>query len=506
MRRPGFYPHRPQRVRLVQTHISWVFLAGPLVYKVKKPVNFGFVDFSTLARRAGACAAEVALNRRLAPELYLGVAPVHAGADGFSLQPPGRVVEYAVVMRRLAADRLLSTLLARGEATAAQVRRVARRVAAFHAGAAPAAARFRGVGNLRGNLQENFRQTLPFLGRTVASSDYLLVWDYNHDFLERRGFLLGKRVRDGRIRDGHGDLHAEHVCLGRRLEIYDCVEFSARIRQGDVAADVAFLYMDLLYHREPELARVLMEEYLRSSGDWEVRLLVAFYACYRAVVREKVESFRLADPGVPLPQKKAAARRAARYFRLARDLARRDARPRLFLVGGLPGSGKSTVARALDERVGADGLATDALRKELAGAPANAHLPAPPGGGIYGAEMTELTYHELFTQAERQLRAGRSVVLDATFQRERHRRRAAALARATGALLVGVECRCPERVARERLAERARSGDALSDAGGEVRRAMRLSYEQPGPDTVRVDTTKPLEGSLARIAERAYPL
>lgn len=535
MLQPAFYPRRPARVRLVQTHISWVFIAGDRVYKVKKPADFGFLDFSTLRKRALACRREVELNRRLAPGLYLGVVPIfehrnpslgtafvstaikaphpalsRAGRGVkrvYSLSPPGRVADYAVVMRLLPRERLLATLLARGAANAADVRRVARRIAAFHTQAAVAAPRWRRVAVLAENLRENFRQTVPFLEKTVSGGDYLLVWDYNHDFFERRRPLLEKRAREGRIRDGHGDLHAEHISVERsRVRIYDCIEFSDRLRQCDVAADIAFLYMDLLHHQRPDLASTLMEEYLRRSGDWEVRLLVPFYACYRAVVREKVESFRLADPGIAAARKRAAARRATSYFRLARELARRDARPRLILVGGLPGSGKSTIAAAVAERIGADCIASDLLRKELVGAEPGERLTAAVGAGVYGAGVTDLTYRELLVQAERQLRAGRSVVLDATFGRALDRQRATALARAVGGVLVPVECRCPVKVARRRLESRTRPGyTGPSDAGWAVYRALRRTFE-PWPGAVRADTTRPLETCLAKIAERAYPL
>ena len=512
MLQPAFYPRGPACVRLVQTHISWVFIAGDRVYKVKKPADFGFLDFSTLRKRAQACRREVELNRRLAPGLYLGVVPIYGRSPlsaplpkgehgGFSLRAPGRVVDYAVVMRLLPQERLLSALLARGAADAATVRRVARRIVAFHAQAAAAAPRWRRVAVLADNLRENFRQTLPFLEKTVSGGDYLLVWDYNHDFLERRRPLLEKRACEGRIRDGHGDLHAEHISVERsRVRIYDCIEFSDRLRQGDVAADIAFLYMDLLHHRRPDLATTLMDEYLRRSDDWEVRLLVPFYACYRAVVREKVESLRLADPGITAAHKRAAARRAASYFRLARELARRDARPRLILVGGLPGSGKSTIAAAVAARIGADCIASDILRKELAGAEPGERFTAGVGAGVYGAGMTELTYRELLVQAERLLRAGRSVVLDATFARAIDRRRATALARAVGGVLVAVQCRCSVKVARRRLESRRRPGYAgPSDAGWEVYRAMRSTFD-PWPEAVGVDTTKQIEVCLAKIA------
>ena len=504
MLRPDFYPHRPIGVELIQTHISWVFLAGKHVYKVKKPVNFGFLDFSTRLRRRQACAEEVRLNQRITHGLYLGTAAIYRRGDTFSLSPSGRDVESAVVMRRLPGGRLLSALLAHGRATTAQIRKVARRIAAFHAVAEPALPALQRLSVLQKNLRENFQQTLPYLGRTVRESDYLVVWNYNRNFLEYRRELLEKRIRDGRLRDGHGDLHAEHICLDKGVQIYDCIEFSPRIRQGDTAADIAFLYMDLLYHGHPILARVLMEEYLQRTRDWEVRLLLPFYACYRAVVREKVESFRITDQSIPKREKTAAASRAARYFSLARELAEGDARPRLILMGGLPGTGKSTVALTLSTRIGADYLNSDIIRKGLAGIEPVTSSPDALGEGIYRSAMTELTYAELLVQAESALRAGRSMVLDATFSSKKRRQQARALSRRTGALTVMVECSCPAKVVRKRL-EARQIGGGVSDAGWEIYKALRKNYEAAGASAVKVDTTKPLEEGLARIARAAYP-
>ncbi len=504
MLRPEFYPHRPDKVELVQTHISWVFLAGPRVYKVKKPVDFGFLNFSTLPLRKRACNAEVLLNQRLSHRLYLGTVPIHRQGERFSLSPPGRASEYAVVMRRLPPGCFLSSLLARGRATADQIRRVARHIAVFHAAAAPAMRRLQRIAVLEQNLRENFLQTLPYLGRTVREKDYLVVWEYNRRFLQERRHLLAKRIADGRIRDGHGDLHTEHICLDSGVQIYDCIEFNPRIRQGDVAADVAFLYMDLLYHGHPVLARVFMEEYLKKTGDWELRLLVPFYACYRAVVREKVESFRITDPSLSPGDRTAAARRAGKYFSLARSLAEGDSRARLFVVGGLPGTGKSTVAKTLAARLGAGYLNSDVVRKEFAGLPPRKGGAAPFGDGIYTAAMTELTYDELLAQAALSLQAGRSMVLDATFSRDKWRRKSAALARRLKAVMVAVECHCPERIVQARMEERQKRG-GVSDAGWDIYRAIRRHYEHPRSGAVRIDTTRPLEEGLAKIARTAYP-
>jgi aminoglycoside phosphotransferase family enzyme/predicted kinase len=499
-----FYPHRPRKVELRQTHISWVFLAGDLVYKVKKPVDFGFLDYSTVRKRAYWCRREVELNRRLAPSVYVGVARITRRGGGYALGGSGAAADYAVVMRRLPGECLLSSRLAAGAATLADIRRVARRVARFHSRIPPAAKRNARLSVLRRNLEENFRQTEPFIGRTVSAGDYEEVWRYNRLFLEDRRFLLKKRIADGRVRDCHGDLHAEHICLGKQVTIIDCIEFSSRLRQTDTAAEVAFLYMDLLYHGHPHLARSFAETSISLSRDWEMRLLLSFYACYRAVVREKVESLRFADRHVPEQIKRAARRRAARYFHLARDLARRDGRPRLYLIGGLPGTGKSTLAAAWSHRLGITDLRSDVLRKELTGTALFSGRGAA-GDAIYSREIDRRTYRELMNRAGPLLRGGHSVVLDATFLKRWQRSLASKLAADTGALLVEAECRASAAAVRRRLAGRSRAGNDPSDADWPVYREKKRTAD-PFPAravTVRSDR---IEGSLAAIAAAAYPL
>jgi aminoglycoside phosphotransferase family enzyme/predicted kinase len=503
MSAPDFYPHGPRLVELKETHISRVFLAGNLVYKIKKPVDFGFLDYSTLRKRAHWCRREVELNRRLAPAVYLGVERITFSGGRYRLGGTGAAAEYAVVMKRLPDSCLLSTRLETGRATLKEIGAVARRTALFHSEAAPASRRNTSVAILRRNLEENFSQTAPFVGSTVGAGDYEEVLRYNRVFLRDRLPLLRKRIRDGRFRDCHGDLRAEHICIAREVAIIDCLEFSPRLRQTDVAAEAAFLYMDLLYHGHPHLARHFAESYIRASGDWELRLLLAFYACYRAVVREKVESFRFADPGLPLKYREEARRRAGRYFHLARDLARKDGRPRLFLFGGLPGTGKSTAAAAWSALLGVTWLRSDTVRKEITGTPLAARRFAVDEG-IYREEETRRTYRTLMERAAPLLRGGHSAVLDATFTRRWQRSLASELARKTGALLVEVECRAAEKAIKKRLAKRQPSRTDPSDADWKVYLHKKRTADPLSEGTVRM-TTERLEEGLAKVAAAAYP-
>lgn len=502
---PGFYPHRPAAVQLIQTHISFAFLAGPFVYKVKKPVDFGFLDYSTRRKRAHWCRREVALNRRFAPGVYVGTAAIYRRDGKYTLSPRGERVETAVVMKRLPDDRLLSTRMAAGKATTSDARRIARRVALF-LGSVPPIRKRGALAVMEANIEENFRQTEPFIGTTVSAADYDEVHAYNGHFLTERRDLLARRVAEGRFRDGHGDLHAEHICLLRRVILFDCLEFSSRLRQTDVAAEIAFLYMDLLYHRHPHLAQSFADEYIRLSGDWEVRLLLSFYACYRAIVREKVESLRFSDPQVPAADRRASRRRAAEYFHLARDLARRDGRPRLTVVGGLPGSGKTTLAALWAKRTGAIHLSTDAIRKGMANARGDGCGCGCDYGDIYGPGWSELTYGELSKKAEALLRGGHSVVADGVFGERAERRLAAAAARRSGARLVTVECRAAADIVRRRIGERVREGSSLSDADWSIHRAKKRAYVSPSKGTLKVRTDRNLEGAMAKIAAAAFPL
>ena len=480
MSRPDFYPHRPREVELVQTHISFVFIAGELVYKVKKAVDFGFLDFTTLAKRKVFCEEELRLNRRLAPQTYLEVAAIGEDEAGALRPGVGRPVEYAVVMKKLPLDRMLKKLLAEGKAAPAAMDAVAKKVADFHRKAETGGEidELGGIETIRYNHDENFAQTEKYIGLTIARESYDFLRAWVNRFLERERALLQRRVREHRIRDCHGDLHAEHICLADGIIIFDCIEFNQRFRYGDVAAEAAFLAMDLDYNGYPEHARAFVEAYVRHSGDEEALRLLDFYRCYYAYVRGKVISFRVDDPHIGGADRDAAARMAARYFDLALSYAARPANKTLILVAGLMGTGKSVLARALAPLVGAQIIQTDAVRKEMLRIPASEHRYEGFGQGIYSADISRKTYEKALEIALKKLNTDRAVIVDASYKSREERLRAFEAGRQAGADVYVVECTCPEEIIEERLHSRQSGGGDVSDGRWEIFRAQKEGFER----------------------------
>lgn len=290
---PAAYPHPVDSVRLIQTHVSYVFLAGEHVYKVKKPVNFGFLDFSTPAKRRYYCRQEVALNARLCSNTYLGVSRIRERNGRVSIDGPGRVIDYAVHMRRLPAERMMDRLLESGGLTDAMLRELAQRLALFHAGSQTdrRVAKY-GDWAIRYAWDENIRQWADYIGDTISAERDRIIRAYGKAFIAREGELLRRRVAELRIRDCHGDLRSDAVCFTDGVCIYDCIDFNRRLRYTDVAGDVGFLAMDMDYRGHGERAAAFVDAYVDVSGDRDLRGVIDFYKCYRACVRGKVEGFR----------------------------------------------------------------------------------------------------------------------------------------------------------------------------------------------------------------------
>jgi uncharacterized protein len=479
---PAVYPHPVDQVELVETHISWVLLAGERVYKLKKPVNLGFLDFTTLARRRRFCHEEVRLNRRLTTDVYLDVVSITGSPSAPRLGGPGRAIEVAVLMRRLPAERMLDRLVADDAAAPELLDDIGRTVARFHDAAETGVEidELGGIETVRRNWQENFAQTEALGPDVLPEATRRAVRDYVTAMLERESERFAARVVAGRSRDCHGDLQAQHICCVDPLQIFDCIEFNHRFRFGDVAGEIAFLAMDVERLGRPDLATRFLNAYLDESSDYEAVPLLDFYRAYRAWVRAKVLSFQG-------PEQAAEAR--AR-FELAARFVHPHRRVRLIVTTGVMGSGKSTAARRAAARLGAIVVRTDAVRKRLAGVPLRERIAAGFGEGVYGAEMNRRTYREAERLAGRLLRAGWPVILDGSFSRVAERAEARAVAERLGVPFTVLWCDAPDGVLRQRLRDRSRGGGEVSDGREELLAEHRARYESPEreADVIRLDT------------------
>lgn len=488
---------------VAETHISIVFFVGDRAYKLKKPVRFPFADFRTREAREQACHREVELNRRLAPDVYLGVSDIH-GVDGLP-------ADHLVVMRRMPADRRLAHLV-RTCATPADraelgqvLDQVAAQVAAFHAKAhrSPTIDRAATADAVRARWAENFDELRPFAA-TIDPDQLARAEALTDEILTGRSALFAARIAEGQICDGHGDLQADDVfALPDGPRILDCIEFDDELRFVDVVDDVAFLAMDLERLGAPDLARAFLRSYATAAGVELPHTLLELSTAYRAQVRAKIACLRAAQHDVGSPDHQDAAASA----RLLLGICVRHleaGRVRLVVVGGLPGTGKSTLAAALGAELDATVLRSDVTRKARAGLAPDDHADAPYRSGLYASDTTDAVYRDLLEQARPLLRAGRSVVLDASFADERHRARARSLAATTSSAITELRCVLPDESAAVRMQARRAEGHDASDATPEIAQAMAGAFD-PWPQAVPVPTSGPPAAAahlaLAEIAQ-----
>ena len=481
--------HRPEVVAptaFAETHSAIVLFVGDRAYKVKKPVDLGFLNFSTRQARERACRREVELNRRLASDVYLGVADVTG--------PDGALCEHVVVMRRMPDDRRLTALLEQGEVASECLREVARQIATLHADVPtslsdPAIACVARRDAVAGNWSDNFDSLRPFVGDVLPDDEFRRVHRLAGRYLAGRRRLFDDRIASGMVRDGHGDLLAEDIfCLDDGPRILDCLDFADRYRYGDVLLDVAFLAMDLERLGHPDAADRFLAWYVEFAGEHHPDSLAHHYIAYRAHVRAKVACLRHAQ-GDP-----TMADQARGLHRLALDHLRRG-QVTLALVGGLPGTGKSTVATALSDTLGWAVLRSDEIRKDLAGLGHTVVSRGPPDGGLYRPEFVAEVYREMLSRAEALLQSGVPVVLDATWTSAADRRAAAELARATSSTIVQVRCETSLDVARARLAARPAGADP-SDATADVLDVL-AGRTDPWPEAAIVRTDLPIDRVLS---------
>ncbi len=471
----------------IRTHLSEVFLSSNRAYKLLRPVETTFVDFRDRATRLEAARREYELNRRLSPDVYLGLADVIENDE---------LVDRLIVMDRLPADRQLDRLL-NDPALLDHLREVARLVASFHAGQPPvtgsSASAVAGADALRRNWADHFRVLEPMAGNVIPIEEFRRARRLVERFISGRTALFGERIEQGWIRDGHGDLRCEHVfCLDDGPRLIDCLAFNDEFRIGDVLNDVAFLAMDLHRLAGPGAAMWFVERYDEFCNEHHPSSLAHHYVAYRAYVRAKVAAIRFSQGD------EDALAEVEEYHRLALQHLE-VGRPRLILVGGGAGVGKSTVAEHLADRLAATWLRADEVRKNLAGASSGEHRFDGFEEGLYDPKFSDRVYRDLLAKAELLLERGESVVLDASWGAETRRNWARHVGRRTSSTVVELLCRAPAGVARQRIVERMATVYNPSDATPEIAERIQESFD-PWPAAAIIDTNR----SIAQSIDSAY--
>ena len=494
LQNPRALPNRPSHVETIETHISWVFLTDHRVYKLKKPVRFEFLDFSSPQARRLACEEEVRLNRRLAHKVYLSVLPVTVDQrHRLELDGDGTEIDYVVEMRRLPADRALDHLICRRQLHTSDMKSLTRYLVEFYTRLPPKVLQPRGHHrHLVEHCQSNLNDLLGLLGERYEL-EIRRIHTSQMRYLTLEQGMFYDRVCDGRIVDGHGDLRAEHIFLESPPAVIDCVEFSKEFREVDVIDELAFLAMDCQRLGNSDVGRHVLEAFQNESGDHPPEELVAFYKSYRACVRAKVAALQLEQ--AQDVDKKPFLRQVHQYLTWADYYAAQLGRPALVIIGGMMGSGKSTLAREVAESIGAELIHTDGLRLSLLG---SSEIPARYGEGIYSSDLRQRVYDELLARAEVVLNEGRSVVLDGTFLTNDLRWAALKRGKQHGACSLFAECECPREVALSRINQRTRSEAADSEARPDLFEQQRSEREaiDPAIPVIRINSTTSINQEL----------
>jgi aminoglycoside phosphotransferase family enzyme/predicted kinase len=509
LNKPSSYLHEPEQVKHIQTHISHVFLAPPHVYKFKKSVDFGFLDYSSLDKRKEYCHREVELNRRLTDDIYLGVVLVIEEDGRYRISEDlntDAVVEYAVKMKKLPEEYFLHSYLENGTLKKSHLDRVADKLADFYNNQEPdkQILQYGEIECIKVNTDENFEQTKVFVGETIDDNMYWAIQYFTNQYFERRSELFERRVAQKRIVDGHGDLHLEHIHITPdKVQIYDCIEFNDRFRYGDLAVDLAFFAMDLDFNNCWKEERYFIDQMAQKLDDHDLLEIIDFYKCYRAYVKGKVKSLQSTEEEVPQADRKKAAQTASRYFDLSLRYALLGSKPIVLLFMGGVGTGKTTLAKHFEQKFDIDRFSSDRIRKSMAGVPLQKRTPDKERDQLYTRSMSEQTYQALAEKMEACIKKGQSVILDATFSNRRSREKLVQRFREEGVDYLFVEANAPEEVIKSRLKQRDQEDDVVSDARLEDFEALKNRYHPPseiGDDNlISVQTDQPVEQTIRSL-------
>jgi aminoglycoside phosphotransferase family enzyme/predicted kinase len=519
---PPSYPHKPTDVRAIQTHISWVFIASPFVFKVKKPVNLGFLDFSTLEKRHYFCQREIELNRRFCPEIYLDAVPVYETDSGFSFKPRGKIVEYAVKMKELPRGCFLNELLEKNLVGEKEINRVISILHRFYQAETPTPKieQWGTPEKLKISTDENFTQVESFIGKTISPAAFEAIRHYTNQFYELNENLFHERIQQHRVLDCHGDLRLDHVHLTpEATTIFDCIEFNDRFRFIDIANDLAFLAMDFDFKGRSDVGNLFLRNAARELDDAGMLKVANFYKCYRAFVRGKVESIQATEKETTNSEEHQ--KQAARYFRLALGYAIASAEALILVVMGRVATGKSTIAKRLASELDWPVFSSDETRKTLTGVPLTQRTPSELRAKIYSARMTQKTYGKLLESGfaaigccsrgrrPRLPQPHNGVILDATFSTRALRKFLRDECKKANVSIQFVELEVDPNEIKNRLKLRDEKTAETSDARLEDFEKLNAQYQPTSefaPNMVSVSTTSTVSDTvkaiLLRLAEK----
>ncbi|MEO0075660.1 MAG: AAA family ATPase [candidate division WOR-3 bacterium] len=512
--KPSFWGKYCHKVNLIQTHTSWVFLTGKYAYKIKKPVFFGFLDYTTLSARKHFCEEEFRINQTLAPDIYYQVIPIVKKGKQIMLSKTARltnkkpkshytILDYAIKMKELPQQTIMTNLLLKRQVNYSTIDQIAKIIAHFHKSSKFKAEyqKYGSIETIKYNWDENFAQTEPFIDITIKKQSYAKIKAAVEQFYHTHQDLFQKRIVEHKIKQCHGDLHSRNIFIQDQVYIFDCLEFNPRFAVSDVASEIAFFVMDLEFYRHKHLADFFINRYLHYTQDYELLKLLDFYKCYRAYVRGKVTSFNLNDRGMSRQEKASALKIARQYFALAEKyLDCLNSKPTLIMIMGLPGVGKTYLAQHLADAIGAYHFSTDIIRKEITNTPIEKHCFEGYGKGIYTKEISAQTYQTLYERTENYLTQSKAVIIDATFSYQQSRNEAKELAIKNNADFYIINCTCPERLVLQRMKKRQQEF-SLSDATPEIYYRIRENFEavKDIKNYLEIDTSRPIKTNLKKI-------
>ncbi len=499
-KKPDFFGNNIKSIKLIETHISYIFLTGDFAYKIKKPVDYGFLDFSTLQKRKYYCNEELNLNKRLCRDIYLEVLPITKNKEKIELNGKGNIIEYTLKMNEFSQEEIMNNLLKKDEIKNGDIKKINKILINFYKSTKKSEDinKYGKTENIEKNINENFEQTKSYINEAISEETYYYIKEIVRLFLKEKDQIFNKRILNNCIHDCHGDLHTGNIVISKNdIYIFDCIEFNKRFRYCDTASDIGFLAMDLDYLNHPYTSSYLIRDYIKNSKDRDFLQVLNFYKCYRAYVRGKVLSFNLNDVKIKKEKYNIILNEAKKYFELSKyystllkiDINSDD--PLLFIISGLTGTGKSTLSMKLSIDYNAKVINTDVIRKKIAGIDIFEKHHDDLNTGLYSPKKILYTYEKVIEQAKKYLSNDNNVIIDATFQKKKYREMLNKAAEEFNIEPIYIQCTAPDKIVKKWLNERLKT-KTVSDGRWEIYKFQKKTFESfdSGDNYLIVDMSK----------------